>query len=506
MTRKPLLEARDLHKSFDAVRALSGASLRIDAGSVHGLVGHNGAGKSTLVRIVSGLMAPDAGELAFGGEPMPTGDRRGAIARGIWSMPQELTVLPDMTVADNVCVGDEPRRGPWVRLRDMRQRAEQTLKRLGLDLPPDAYVEDLRPSQQRMVMIAMGVSRSCRLLILDEPTASLGSDEARPLLDLVESLPSQGITVLYVSHRLDEVERLCDRVTVMRDGSVIDELARGGFDARTLVNRMVDELPERPARSRQSASREAPKVRLRAVHGDNLRGVDVELHAGTITGFTGLVGSGADEVLQMIAGALQPSSGAIEVDGRQVTFRSPADALGSGIGYVPGSRAEAALAELTVRENVLASSMSRVATIGFLVGGREHRRAAEAVGGFGLAERVERRLGELSGGNQQKVLIGRLLAADAQVLVVNDPTAGVDFRARADLHQLLQQAADSGLTVAVRCSEPEELLDLADEVYVLAGGRVARTFSGSELRLGSLLEASASSGANLAAGVPSKGD
>ena len=497
-----LLDAAGVHKSFGAVRALRGASLRIETGSVHGLVGHNGAGKSTLVRIVAGLTEADLGDVRFGGEPMAGGDRRAAIAQGIWSVPQELTILPDMTVADNVCVGDEPRTGPWVRWREMRTRADETLNRLGLDLSPRAYVGDLRPSQQRMVMIAMAVSRACRLLILDEPTASLGSDEAQPLLELVESLPGRGITVLYVSHRLDEVERLCDRVTIMRDGVEVETLGRGEFDSRALVARMVDELPNRVPRAQRGARSGTVKVCLRGVHGSTLRGVDVDLRPGTITGVTGLMGSGADEVLEVIAGAARPTGGTVEVDGASVTFRTPADALAAGIGYVPGTRAQAALTELTVRENVLASSIARVARVGFLFGGREHRRAAESVAGFGLADRVERRLGELSGGNQQKVMLGRLLAADAQVLVVNDPTAGVDIRARADLHELLRAAADDGLTVVVRCSEPEELLDLADEVYVLAGGHVVRVFAGDDLRLGSLLEAAASSGAAVDAARP----
>jgi ribose transport system ATP-binding protein len=452
-----------------------------------------------MVKMIVGLTSWDAGTMWFNGEEIEEATRRTAIDRGIWMAPQELTVLPDLSVADNVCVGDEPHRGPWVLHRAMRRRAVESLVRLGLTLDPDQRVGELRPSEQRMVMIAMAVSRSCRLLILDEPTASLGTDEAAPLLELIESLPGRGITVLYISHRLDEVERLCDRVTVMRDGQTLQTLARGEFDAGSLVGRMVEDLPDRPAREGRGRE-EAASLRVRGVAGGALRGVDVDIFPGAITGFTGLVGSGADELLEVLVGAMRPTAGTVELDGRPIRPSSPADALAAGIGYLPGSRAQSALRDLTIRENILASSVGRVSgPLGFLFGSREADRARSFAARFGLEDRIERPLSDLSGGNQQKVLLARLLAAEARVLVVNDPTAGVDVRARADLHQMLREVAGEGRTVVVRCSEPEELLDLADDVYVLAGGRVAGHFAGEGLELNRLLTASASSGSAIAA-------
>lgn len=493
----PLLAYRDVHKTFGAVKALRGASLEVAEGTVHGLVGHNGAGKSTLVKIVSGSLGADAGELEFAGERVLGTGRGGAIERGVWAVPQELTVLPDMSVADNISVGGEPRRGPFVSRRALLRRARETMDLLGLPrISVDAAVEDLRPSEQRIVMIAMAVSRDCRLLILDEPTASLGADEAQPLLALVEGLPAQGITVLYVSHRLDEIERLCDRVTVMRDGCTVDVLERGGFDARGLVGRMVEELPE-PQPRRRRRGEEVSAVRIRGLYGRSLRGLDVEIAAGRITGFTGLVGSGADELLEVVAGAARPLAGTIELGGAEVSFSSEADALHAGVGYLPGSRAGSALTDLTVRENVLASCYERISHLGAIVPGRERRVAVAQVERFGLAERVERPLSELSGGNQQKVLVARLIAAEADVVVVNDPTAGVDVRARADLHALLRELADAGRAVIVRCSEPEELLDLVDRIHVLAGGRLVSTMDPEEVVLSDLLAAAATSGAEV---------
>jgi ABC-type sugar transport system ATPase subunit len=495
MAAELILECRDVFKWFGAVNALQGASLEVETGTVHGLVGHNGAGKSTLVRIIAGLTQSDGGTLRFEGRPLGGGGRREAIRRGVGSVPQELTILPTLTVADNVCVGNEPRKGVWVSWGDMRRQAAETLSRLGIDhLSPSARVGELRPSEKRMVMIAMAVSRSSRFLILDEPTAALGTDEAGPVLELIETLTDRGMTVLYVSHRLDEVERLCDRVTIMRDGITRETLARGEFDAQELVGRMVDELPERPPRTVRTQSNPI-SISVRGVHGASLRGVDVDICAGEITGFTGLVGSGADELLEIIAGVRRPRAGTLAVGGRPVAFGSSADALRAGTGYLPGARAAAALGDLTVRENVLASSMKRVARAGLLLGGRERRRAEESLSVFGLEDRVERLLAELSGGNQQKVLIARLLAGDAKALVVNDPTAGVDAQARMDIHALLRAVADDGRAVIVRCSEPEELLDIADQIHVLAGGRLTRTFDGTRVDLSSLLEASASSGA-----------
>jgi ABC-type sugar transport system ATPase subunit len=489
-----LFRCEGLHKRYGAVHALRGAGLTVEEGTIHGLVGHNGAGKSTLVKIVVGLTGWDAGSIEFAGERLTEASRHGAVERGIWMAPQELTVLPDLSVADNVCVGDEPRRGPWVSRRAMRKRAVDALARLGLDLDPDARVDELRPSEQRMVMIAMAVSRDCRMVILDEPTASLGTDEAEPLLELIESLPSRGITVLYISHRLDEVERLCDRVTVMRDGITLASFARGEFDAAALIARMVDEMPDRPARTGRARGQQ-PSIRMAGVHGKTLRGVDVDIHPGVITGFTGLVGSGADELLDILVGRARPAAGTVELDGRELALSSPADALQAGIGFVPGSRGEAAMRDLTIRENLLASSMGRVSgPAGLLVGGAERQRARRFASRFGLEARVERPLADLSGGNQQKILLARLRSAEADVLVVNDPTAGVDVKARADLHELLREAADEGRTVVVRCSEPEELLDLADDIYVLAGGRIAGRYAGEGLDLARLLATSASSG------------
>jgi ABC-type sugar transport system ATPase subunit len=490
-----LLDYRDIHRSFGAVKALRGATLQVEEGSVHGLVGHNGAGKSTMVRVVSGFIAAERGAMRFGNEAVVTEGRREAIERGVWTVPQELTVLPDMTVSDNVSVGGEPRRGIFVRAREQKRRAKETMERLGLGhIGPDDLVENLRPSEKRAVMIAVAVSRDCRLLILDEPTASLGVDEAQPLLSLIEELPRRGITVLYVSHRLDEIERLCDRVTVMRDGESLGVLERGGFDSRSLVAQMVEELPDPPARRPRAAALDV-SVRIRGLIGGSLRGLDVDIRGGAVTGFTGLVGSGADELLGILAGSAKARAGTVEIDGKRVRFRTPADALHGGVGFLPGNRASSALTELSVRENVLASSLSKVSTFGFLPPRRERTLAREHVARFDLQDRVDRPLAELSGGNQQKVLVARLMAADVDVIIVNDPTAGVDVRARADLHALLRGLAEAGKTVIVRCSEPEELLDLADEIHVLAGGRLASSFAADNVGLGQLLAASAHSGA-----------
>lgn len=495
MTDQPLLECVDLHRSFGAVRALGGASISVQSQSVHGLVGHNGAGKSTLVKIISGLMGWDSGTVSFDGHSVMGPGRRAAIRRGIWSAPQELMILPGMSVADNVNVGDEPSRRGVVRWREMRGRAEETLRSLGInDVSPRSRIDDLRPAQKRMVMIAMAVSRDCRLLILDEPTASVGTDESGPLIDLVESLPARGVTVLYVSHRLDEVERLCDRVTVMRDGLTLETLERGAFSAKDLIGRMVADMPERPPRTARAPSG-ASAVSVRGLWGVSLRGLDVDIRAGSITGFAGLVGSGADELLDIIAGARKPLAGTVVIGEKPVSFGTPAGALRAGIGYLPGTRAAGALVALTVRENVLASSLGDLSIAGYLPKRRERRRAYECVSPFGLEGRIERKLAELSGGNQQKVLIARLIAADAKVLVVNDPTAGVDVRARVELHAMLRGAAEAGRAVIVRCSEPEELLDLADTIHVLAGGRLSGTFNGTDVELSRLLEASSSSGA-----------
>jgi ABC-type sugar transport system ATPase subunit len=492
MTDDWLLDCHDVHKAYGGIRALRGASLRVGRGTVHGLVGHNGAGKSTLTKVVAGLVVPDAATVTFDGDDAPLGGRRDAIARGILAVPQELTVLPGLSVAENICVGAEPHRGPWLSWPRMREHATRTLELLGAELPLRAPVEDLMPSQQRIVMIAMALARPCKLLILDEPTASLGREEAQPLLALVERLPQRGLTLLYISHRLDEVVRICDRVSVMRDGLVTETLAREQTGVADLVQRMVgDAAIEAPAARRRPGT---AAVRLEGVSAGLLHDVTVEAAESTITGVTGLVGSGAEDLLHVFAGVLRPAAGRIDVGGVERTFGSPADALAAGIGYVAGSRAAAGLRDLTVRENVLASSHRGRTWLGLTTRRAERERAAPFVESLGLGGRLEDELGILSGGNQQKAIVARLLAAEVRILVLNDPTAGVDVSARAELHRLIRAVANEGHAVIVRASEPEELVDLADVIHVFAGGRIARTFTGDEISLAGVVEASSSSG------------
>jgi ribose transport system ATP-binding protein len=493
----PLIEAVGIKKSFAGVRALRGASLAVEEGTVHGLVGHNGAGKSTLIRVLAGLIKADEGSVAVDGEPLHQGHRRDSIAKGILSVPQELTVLPGLGVTENICVGNESRRGPLLSRRRMRARAAEALELLGIEGLSKVPVEDLTAAQQRIVMIAMALSRPCRLLILDEPTASLGPENADSLMEILEALPGRGVSVLYISHRLDEVVRICDRVSVMREGVVTETLERSANSVDALVSRMVDEVAEATAPRPKTATARDPAtaaVTLRRVVTPALNGVDFEIPRGEITGFTGLVGSGVEDVLAVIAGVRSPEAGELEIDGVPVRLRTPADALGVGVGYIAGSRASAGLRDLSVRENVVVSSLDRAARLGLTNRVAQRRRAHGFVDNLGLGDRLEDPLANLSGGNQQKAIVARLLAAEVQIMVLDDPTAGVDVRARADLHGLLRQLADQGRTVIVRSSEPEEFIAFADRVHVLAGGRLVETFAGDGLDPTELLRAFASSG------------
>lgn len=502
---EPLLECSEVTKSFAAVRAVRAARLNVEAGTIHGLVGHNGAGKSTLTRIIAGLVGADSGTIRIDGEALPAGDRRAAIAHGILNVPQELTILPGLRIEENICVGNEPRGvGGFLSRRKMRRRASEALAMLDAEDLMGGTVEDLAASQQRVVMIATALSRPCRLLILDEPTASLGHETAEPLMKLIEGLPSRGITVLYISHRLDEVVRLCDRISVMRDGLVTADIERGKIDAAGLVVEMLGE-PEEPepvvAARVERAPEEGLAARLVGVGTKTLRDFNLELPRGQIVGLTGLVGSGVDEAIAVIAGVQRPEVGTVEVGGEEAVFHSPADALDRGIGFVAGSRARAGLRDLAVRENVLISSLSRSARAGFTSRAADRRRARGFVDRLGLGGRLDDPLGDLSGGNQQKAIVARLLAADARILVLDDPTAGVDAGARAELHSILRRVAAEGRVVVVRSSEPEELVDLADEVHVVTGGRLAASFAGDRLRAAALVAASASSGRGEAGGI-----
>ncbi len=482
----PLLELIDIHKSFGGIRALNGAHLALDEpGIVHGLIGENGSGKSTLLGVLSGQLPPDAGEIRISGVPTSFNGPAAALANGIAMVSQETAVALDLTVAENILLGRRLVRGAaGISWRATKRRAVEILERLQLDYDPDATVRSLRPDQRQMVEIARALSLDSRILILDEPTSSLSDDEVLALFAAIRRLKVASVTTLFVSHRLAELFEICDELTVLRDGQTQGAGAMTGFTRDSLVDLMVgprksaelvprgewDALPAHTGRE------VAMTVRDLCVTGA-VRDVSFDLHAGEIVGVAGLVGAGRSEMLGAVFGANDRSAGTVSVFGKAVHGTSPRAAIRRGIGFVPPDRKEQGVVlGVGVRDNALMVATCRDGRLRRpRADGREARFRAVAQA-LNLRYGSEHHLvSTLSGGNQQKVALSKWLIDPPKVLILDEPTRGVDVRAKDDIHGLLRELAGRGMALLVSSSDNEELLALCDRVIVMSRGAVVAT-------------------------------
>ena len=474
-----LLRVDGLHKRFSAP-VLVDFGFDVSHGEVHALVGSNGAGKSTFARILSGLVARDGGTVVLEGRPCHPDSRRAAEHAGVLMVAQELTLIGTLSVAENMFLSRLPRRGGFIRFDEMRASAQRSLARVGLGaLDPRTPAGALGVGQQHLVEIAAALSRRCRLLILDEPTAALSDAEVEQLFANIRRLKGEGIGVIYISHRMDEIRRIADRVTVMRDGRSVATHAAAGTTPADLVREMVGhDLPPRKPAAERSAGEVALHVReLRA--GAAVRDVTLEARRGESLGSAGLVGAGRTETLRAIFGADARDSGAILVDGRSVSIRSPAHAVALGIGLVPEDRQhDALLLPQSIRVNTTLSTVPRHARRGGWI-----ERAAETRTTESQCRRLQVRctsyeqpVGELSGGNQQKVAIARWLARDCRVLLFDEPTRGIDVAAKDTIYELLRDLAAQGKAIVVVSSDLVELMALCDRLLVMSLGRIVAEF------------------------------
>jgi len=465
------LEAAGVTKRYGGVLALDGATVRLRAGEVHGLVGANGAGKSTLVKCLTGMVRPTSGSVLVDGQALPLGRPIDSLREGIASVPQELTVAPTLTVADNVMLGHEPRVWPgWVRKRELRRRVEEALESVSLDVPLDAPVGQLPLIEQRLVMIARALSRSARLVIFDEPTATVSPHEAALLLKTVRRLANQGVSVLYVSHHLREIEDVCDAVTVLRDGRVIADLQR--VTHAVLVGLLAPETGPRERAARAERPTGHTLLDVHAVTGPRLRDVSVSVGPGEVLGLAGLAGSGARELLLTVCGAAPFTAGSITLGGRRLRSGDAVLAVASGVGFLPGDRSLGTFPSHVVRHNVSLPSLRRYTRLGFI------DRGAEKSGVSALLDRVILRaspevpIASLSGGNQQKALVARWIGSNARLLLLDDPTAGVDVATRPEIHAQIRALSEDGIGVLLVSTDAEELAELSDRVVVFERGAV----------------------------------
>ncbi|MCQ8241638.1 sugar ABC transporter ATP-binding protein [Rhizosaccharibacter radicis] len=481
-----LLETRGLTKSFGAVRALRGVDFTLAAGEVHGLMGENGAGKSTLIKLLTGLNQPDGGEMLLDGRPASFNSPRDAQSAGVAAVYQEINLIPERSVADNLFLGREPRRfGLLVDRPRMLDQARDLLNRYRLEVDPRRILRTLGLGLQQLVSIARVVSLGARAVILDEPTSALSAAEVELLYGVVDRLRADGIGLIYVSHRLSECYRLCDRLTVLRDGTRVVTAPTAELPRNRLVAAMLGREPgeaHRPAPP-ASVAGTADRPPALAVEGlrwrNRVRDVSLRVGRGEIVGLAGLLGSGRTETFKAIYGAEAPEAGTVAIAGRPLRHPRPSDSIRRGLAFLSEDRrAEGVFSQLSVAENLTAAVLPRISRWGVI----SRRRRDEMV------QRFVRELGvktvgpdapitSLSGGNQQKVLIARALCTEPTTVMLDDPTRGIDVGAKAEVHRVVRGLAENGLGVLVTSSELEEVVELSHRLVVLDEGRVSGEMS-----------------------------
>jgi ribose transport system ATP-binding protein len=507
----PFLELRDVHKRYGGVHALSGAALSAEAGEVHALLGANGSGKSTLNKILTGVVEPDRAEVRLKGEPLRITKPQDAHSHGIVAVYQELSLIPDLSVTANVSLAIEPTRAGFLRPAAARERAGAVLERFrgafaNGRIPLDRAVRTLSPGEQQIVEIAKALARAPRILVLDEATASLYRSQVDVLFDVIRELREDGVLVLFTSHRMNEIQALCDRATVLRNGRTAGTLDVAEASDEDIVELMIGDrrpVSGAPAVAGGTAAEDAgdtgagdtaagaPAERAvaLAVEGlttDRLHGIDFTLHAGEVLGLGGLAGQGQSQLLATLFGAEKVRAGTITVEGRPLKLSSPGRAVRAGLALVPGNRGREGLFPVRpILENLTVPSMrSRVAVrgVGALSQRRERRAAEGVVSDLGVKiGGLDDPVSTLSGGNQQKIVVGKWLLSEPRVVLLDDPTKGIDVGAKEELYALIDRLTAEGVSVILNSSDDEELLAVSDRVLVLFEGRIVAELAGEHI-------------------------
>jgi len=474
-----LLELQGARKAYPGVRALQGVDLGVERGEVHALLGENGAGKSTLMKVVAGSVTPDAGRMTVDGDPVPLGSLAGAKASGVALVYQDLSLVPQLTVGENVLLGRWPTtRWGTVAWEELHATARRHLGRIGLNVDPRRRVDELGMAERQLVEIAKALSGDVRVLLLDEPTSALSDPEARRLFGIVRDLTSSGVAVVYVSHQLPEVLEIADRISVLRDGQLVGTVRASDVDEARLARMMVGRAVGGGAAAPAPVAGNGAPLAIRAsglARPPRLKPVDLELRAGEVVAVFGLVGSGRTRLARTLFGLEPATAGILEVAGRPVRIASPADAIALGIGYLGEDRAAGIVPRMTLAENITLASLPRMGRGWLLAGGQERQLARRFADELDIRASLDRPAETLSGGNQQKLVLARWLCSRARVLVLDDPTRGIDVGAKEEVFRLVRRLAGDGAAILYLTSETREARTLADRVLIMAGGRIVRT-------------------------------
>lgn len=484
MPATPVLSMRNIAKAFGKFYALKGVDLTVWPGEIHALMGENGAGKSTLMKILAGAYTATSGEILIDGKPHAIKGPKDALAAGITLIYQEMQLAPNLTVAENIFLGSELARGGMVQRKEMQIQAQAVIDRLGAQFKASDRVMKLTIAEQQQVEIARALHRNSRILVMDEPTAALSSRETQRLFELILRLRDEGMAIIYISHRMAEVYELSDRVSVLRDGQYVGSLTRDRLNASELVRMMVG----RPLSDLFNKERDIPlgQPRLRVqdlTDGSKVKPSSLVVHAGEIVGLAGLVGAGRSELAQLIFGVRKASGGMIEIDGEPVVIHSPREAIDLGIGFLTENRKEQGLfLELAAQENITMATLERDASWGML-----NRKKAQTISDDAISllnirvPHSQVRAGGLSGGNQQKLLISRWVAIGPRLLILDEPTRGVDVGAKSEIYRIMNQMARQGVAILMISSELPEVVGMSDRVYVMREGAIVGELQADEI-------------------------
>ncbi|MEJ8734153.1 MULTISPECIES: sugar ABC transporter ATP-binding protein [Mediterraneibacter] len=479
-----LLEMKDIEKSFNGSPVLKKVDFSVEAGEVHALMGENGAGKSTLIKILTGIYPKDGGQIYWNGQPVEINNRNDASKLGIGVIYQELSLIPTLTVMQNVMLGKEESKAGFVSARKMRKRVSELINKYGFGIKPDAIVETLTIAQRQTIEILKALSEESKLIIMDEPTASLSTKESDALFGIIEQLRKDGVSVIYISHRLEEVYRLSDRLTVLRDGARVATLTKEQIIPAEVVRLMIGkELSEATASNNLTTSDKPVRLKV-----DNLtkkgifKNISFDIHEGEIVGFAGLVGAGRTEVMRCIYGADPCDSGTVEFEGKPLA-RKITDSIKNGFGFVPEDRRNQGFTPLlSIERNVALTNYDTLAASGFVKSGKEKELGKEMVDRLNIKPNNPLiPVGNLSGGNQQKAVLAKWLSRDLKLLIIDEPTAGIDIGAKEEIYKILEELAAHGTSVIMVSSDLQELLRVSQRIIVMRKGEIFTEFSSGKI-------------------------